>query len=605
MSIRCDVAIVGGGPAGSTAGTLLKKYNPELSVLILEKEKFPRDHVGESQLPYIGRILREMGCWEKCEAANFPIKVGATYRWGTSDQLWDFNFVDPGEIEGLERPSAYEGARVATAWQVDRAVYDKILLDHAESIGCEVRQETATTCVHRDENDPDRIAGLEIRDATGATETVQARHYIDASGNAAIIRRAMDVRVDSPTSLQNVAFWDYWENAEWAVEIGVGGTRVQVLSIECGWLWFIPLGPTRTSIGFICPAEYYKESGKSPEEIYAWACETEPRVRELTANAMRRGTVEATKDWSFLAERLVGKNWMLAGECAGFADPILAGGMMLTHSSARHAAYTVLELDRGELPEAWLKDHYSDTQRRRINQHIRFADFWYSANGQFTDLEEHTAKIAKDAGLSLRPKEAFRWLSTGGFSDDVEGFTGIGGLDLGGVKQIAALFGDKDELAWEISKFNHFEMNLRAAELVEIPLLQDGRILRSQCYTRAERRLPVTGMFQRVISVLERYSDIQDISNSFKALAKKHSPDSADLTYVFSMQALESMFADGWIVAKHNRKKPLLRVRSKAMSGNILPNADELTKRLEEHQAMPAVSIEPKEERRPSDAARS
>jgi flavin-dependent dehydrogenase len=582
MPLNVDVAIIGGGPAGSTTGSLIKKYRPDLSVLILEKERFPRDHIGESQLPLIGKILQEMGCWEKCEAANFPVKVGATYRWGSSDKLWDFNFVDPTLLDGLQRPAKYEGTRVATAWQVDRAVFDKILLDHTAELGCDVRQETMTTRVNRDPADPDRIDSIEIRSADGTTETVHAKHYVDASGNAAIIRKAMGVKVDSPTSLQNVAFWDYWENTDWAVKIGVGGTRVQVLSLGCGWIWFIPLGPTRTSIGFICPAEYYKKSGKTPDEIYAWAVANEPRVVELTRNATRRGTTEATKDWSFLAERLTGSNWFLAGECAGFADPILAGGMMLAHSGARHVAYSILELERGELPADWLKTHYSDTQRRRIHQHIRFADFWYAGNGQFTDLEEHTSRIAKDAGLSMRPKEAFRWLSTGGFSDDVLGFTGIGGLDLGGVKQIAAMFGEKDELPWEISKFNHFELNLRAAETVAMPVLQNGRILRAKCLVRGDRRLPVIGMWQRVLKGLEAHAELSDLSAYFRAEAHKQNPRTADLQYMLSMQALEVMLNDGWVLGKHNRKKPLMNITSKAMSGNIMPNRDELTMRLEE-----------------------
>jgi flavin-dependent dehydrogenase len=577
-----DVAIVGGGPAGSTAGTLIRKYRPDLSVLILEKERFPRDHIGESQLPLIGQILREMGCWEKCEAAGFPIKVGATYRWGSSDKLWDFNFVDPKLLTGLDRPGRYEGARVSTAWQVDRAVYDQILLDHAESMGCVVRQETMTTKVHRDPADPDRIAGIDIRAADQSTDTVTARHYIDASGNAAIIRKAMGVAVDSPSSLQNVAFWDYWENADWAVEIGVGGTRVQVLSLGCGWMWFIPLGPTRTSVGFICPAEYYKNSGKTPDEIYAWACATEPRVRELTRNATRRGLTEATKDWSFLAERLAGPNWLLAGECAGFADPILAGGMMLAHSGARHAAYTVLELEHARLDPAWLRTHYNDTQRRRIRQHIRFADFWYAGNGQFTDLEEHTSRIAKEAGLSMRPKDAFRWLSTGGFSDDVLGFTGLGGLDVGGVKQVAAMFGGKDELEWEIARFNRFELNLRAAETVAIPVLQNGRILRAKCFIRAERRLPMVGMFARVVQALEKHRDLHQIADFFNAEAKRVDAKSVDFQFMLAMQALETMLHDGWVTGTHDRKKPLMRITSKTMSGNIMHNQDELTMRLQE-----------------------
>lgn len=86
-----DVVIVGGGPAGSTAGTPIEKYNPHLSVLIVEKEKFPRDRVGESQLPQISDVFQEMGCWDKVEAADFPIKIGATYRWGTDPHPWDFN----------------------------------------------------------------------------------------------------------------------------------------------------------------------------------------------------------------------------------------------------------------------------------------------------------------------------------------------------------------------------------------------------------------------------------------------------------------------------------------------------------------------------------
>src|SRR5277367_4166086 len=88
-----DVAIIGGGPAGSTVGCLLKKYDPKLRVVIFEREVFPRDHIGESLLPPISAILSEMGCWDAIEAANFPIKIGATYRWGKQPELWDFDFI--------------------------------------------------------------------------------------------------------------------------------------------------------------------------------------------------------------------------------------------------------------------------------------------------------------------------------------------------------------------------------------------------------------------------------------------------------------------------------------------------------------------------------
>ena len=130
-----DVAIIGGGPAGSTCSTLLKKYNPSLKVLVVERERFPREHIGESQLPPITPVLEEMGVWDKVEAANFPIKIGATYRWGSSPDLWDFEFIPAKYFVSQERPSKLTAQRRMLAFQVERAIYDKILLDHARECG--------------------------------------------------------------------------------------------------------------------------------------------------------------------------------------------------------------------------------------------------------------------------------------------------------------------------------------------------------------------------------------------------------------------------------------------------------------------------------------
>lgn len=246
--MRCDVAVIGGGPGGSTLGSYLKKYAPHLKVCIFEQEAFPRDHVGESQLPIISYYLDEMGVWDKVEAANFPIKVGATYKWGRTKELWDFNFLPGAAFDDEPRPGRFEGQRKLTAFQVDRAVYDEILLDHAAELGCKVFQETRVEKVNRE---GDHVTGLVLD--TG--ETVTARYYIDASGHIGLLRRAMEVPVEVPPGLQNIAMWDYWENAQWAEEIGIGGTRIQIMSVGFGWIWFIPLSPTRTSIGLTTPVD--------------------------------------------------------------------------------------------------------------------------------------------------------------------------------------------------------------------------------------------------------------------------------------------------------------------------------------------------------------
>lgn len=581
---RCeefDVAIIGGGPAGSTAAAILKKYDPSLRVLILEREKFPREHVGESQLPICCNVLDEMGCWEKVEAANFPIKIGATYRWGSSTKLWDFEFIPLHLFKDEPRPAKFEGQRRYTAFQVDRAVYDTILLDHAASMGAEVRQETKVAEIL---HEGDRVTGLRLGDGS----EVRAKYYFDGSGHVGILRRALGIGVTVPTTLKNVAMWDYWENTEWAVTIGTGGTRVQVLSIGTGWIWFIPLSPTRTSIGFICPADYYKESDKTPQELYDWALSQEPRVQALIKGASRENEVRTTKDWSFVADRVVGENWFLIGESAGFADPILAGGMGLAHTSAREAAYTVLAMMRGEHEPKWLRDEYNETQRKRVLQYIRFADFWYCANGQFTDLEDFTAKIAKDAGLKMTPQAAFRWLSLGGFNHEDRFLPGLGGLDLLSVKEITKLFTNNQDVGWEINKFNVFKVNLVGARKGTVGVMHEGKIHRVPAYIRGGQTLPLTGMYKRVIDILEKYDDAVDIHREFRNATVSGGQDGASLPVqalapgqLFS--TLEVMLLDHWVVGRVNRKKPMPFYNHNPAGNvsNFHGNTDPLTRKLE------------------------
>jgi len=566
-----DVAILGGGPAGSTAGTFLKMHDPDVRVVILEKEKFPREHVGESQLPPISGILEEMGCWHKVEAADFPIKVGATYRWGSSPDLWDFEFLPMHLFRDEPRPAQREGWRKLTAFQVDRAKYDTILLDHARETGCEVFQETKVNEVLRD---GDRITGLRL---SGGRE-ITAQFYLDCSGHVGVIRRAMGIEIDVPTRLRNMALWDYWENAEWAAEIGVGGTRVQVLSIGCGWIWFIPLGPTRTSIGFICPADYYREVGKSPEELYTWALAQEKRVTALTKNAKREGELRATKDWSFVSQRMAGENWFLVGEAAGFADPILAGGMTLAHTSARECAFSILSMLREEEDPAWLKFHYQDIQQRRIRQYIRFADFWYATNGNFESLREYTTEIAKGAGLKLKPADAFRWLSLGGFSHEDWFLPGLGGLDFNAVREVTRRFTTGDQPPYEFSKYNVLKLNLVGAREEDVPVYTGGKVIRAKAYKRGGRILPQIGMYGSVIEVLRNHSDVLDIARTF---ARWEVNEQAIGGVKFSgdqaLATVESMLLEGWITGRVNKKKPVRPLTPLASDGersNFHPNRD-------------------------------
>jgi len=558
-SLACDVAIIGGGPAGSTAASLLRKYRPDLRVDVLEKEQFPRDHVGESQLPSIGQILDEMGCWDKVEAAGFPIKIGASYTWGQRDDRWEFNFYPPEEWRDDPRPALFEGQRRFTAFQVDRAIYDDILLRHAESLGTEVREQTSVDEVL---HNGDHVDGLRL--STG--EVVTARYYIDASGVVGVLRRALDVGVKVTEELRNIAIWDYWENAKWAVEIGVGATRVQVRSLPYGWIWFIPLGPTRTSIGLIVPVDHYKSLGQEPEALYLKALAEQPDISGLTEGAHRRGDVQTCKDWSQLADRLAGPNWLLSGEVAGFADPILAAGMSLAHSSARDAAYTILELMHDEIDPDWLRERYQKRNRQNIEQHIRFAQYWYSANGCFSDLQEHCQSIAKEAGLKLSPKGAWRWLSQGGFTTEQLGVPTFGSFDVSTTRQLIGLFCDADSSKTEylVSGYNEFTLNLSGATKSHIGRLHNGRIELIDCWERGGRTLPLTGYYDMVIKALEQTSDIEQIIKILQAMVHSQYPGADEqvinLRMSFCMQALDVMIEQHWVRRKRNKKKPVLHL---------------------------------------------
>lgn len=567
-----DVAIIGGGPAGSTCASLLRKYDPRLRVAVFERERFPRDHVGESQLPYIGSILDEMGCWEKVERAGFPIKVGATYRWGKTDDLWDFEFVPNGELSNEPRPGRYEGQRRLTAFQVDRAIYDKILLDHARELGAVVREQHSVRQVL---SAGDRIEALIVQNPEGGDERVTARWYVDASGHTGVLRRAMGVETQSPTTLQNIAIWDYWQNAEWAVSIGVGGTRVQVMSLGYGWIWFIPLGPTRTSVGLIVPASYYKTSGKRPTELYAEALASDPVIAPLLANATQENKLSTTKDWSFLADRTAGENWFLAGESAGFADPILAAGMTLAHSGARDVAYSILALERRDYEADWIREHYDTTQRRHILSHIRFADFWYTANGCFTDLKDHAQSIASSAGLDLTPDLAWQWLGTGGFVKDDLTLTGVGGYNLTSVKGITENFLGV-EPTWKIGGASRLTLNLEGAEKGWSATKESGRISRYRCYLRDGKVLPTQGVAGLIFQSLKRSDRLEDLFEAIDQYADQKGLSDPQLEKLMVQIAdlLEAMVTDGWVIASSKEGEMAFPLVATDHSSWMHPNRD-------------------------------
>jgi flavin-dependent dehydrogenase len=504
----------------------------------------------------ITSILAEMEVWDKVEAANFPIKLGGTYRWGATDELWSLNFVPPEEYRPTSRPAPLDSQRSELSFQVDRSKYDKILLDHARECGCDVFEGVSVRSVT---HTSDYVTGLELEGPDiEVGSTLKARYYVDATGENAVLRRSLGIETEIPTTLRNIAFWDYWEGADWAETAGTTATRIQVMSLGWGWLWFIPISQDRTSIGLVLPSGYYKASGKKPEQLYHEAVRADPLISQLTRNAKCEGRFTATKDWNFLTSRLAGTNWFLAGDSCGFADPILSAGMTLAHTSGRKVACSILELFRKQQDPAWIRQQYSDGHRAQISHHMRFAEFWYAGNGRFTDLKAYCSEIAESAGLKLDPDEAFRWLGTGGFALDNPGFAQAASFPLAGVKQMTK-FILGEQARWSSLEFNSFRSNLNGVKQKSTAFYDSGRIVAIPTYERGGKSLPLCGLFPVILQLLEHTSDGLEVmrlalNNALRMEILQHPSQSMAIG-----AALEALVSDGWVIGTLDPNKPNLR----------------------------------------------
>lgn len=305
-------------------------------------------------------------------------------------------------------------------------------------------------------------------------------------------------------------------------------------------------------------------TGKTPAALYAEALAAQPEIAALLSNATQEKRLQTCKDWSHLADRIVGPNWFVAGEAAGIADPILAAGMSLARSSAREAAYTIIELERGEHNARWLRDRYNDRNRLNIQQHIRFAQYGYAANGRFTDLQDHCQAVANEAGLTLAPNEAWHWLSQGGFATEQVGAATFGSFDIASTKQLLSQFDSEGrDCAMLDDGHNVFTPDLREARRDHVGVLRDGRIERVECYRRGARILPMAGYYGALIQVLQQTGDGVTMFEAFRRrIASRIHPDRQSYTLNATFQALEVMVQEGWVKAGVDHERPLLRMKN-------------------------------------------
>jgi flavin-dependent dehydrogenase len=444
MTSGYDVVIVGGGPAGTTVATLVKKYSPHLRVLLLEKEHFPRHHVGESLLAGATPVLRDMGVYDRITSYGFIEKSGATYIWGHERTPWGFDFdqaLKPLIEQGATLPGFY-----AKGWQVRRAEYDDQLWQHAVEMGVEAHQGAQVREILSDASAEmiPRVHGIVYDDATGRHE-VRCHWLIDSSGQAAVVGRTFNLHKYIP-DMNNVALYAYWRNFIWYESfLGLPHfTRIFLATSPRGWFWCIPASAEVMSVGLVTRADWMKQAAQSPADFYFDEIQACPEVAAILAGASlmrlspdQKRDVLAVRDWSYESRQLAGNGWALVGDAAGFVDPILSSGVMLAHELGQKAAYTLNAMFRAgsdpEIARYW--QFYEQTYRTYLRAYREMAQFWYGSNFLMEDWwrAAHPKARADSA--------AFMRLASG-YANRAESLSLFGSYPLHEARQlVAGLFG--------------------------------------------------------------------------------------------------------------------------------------------------------------------
>jgi flavin-dependent dehydrogenase len=352
-----DVAIIGGGPAGSTAATLLARA--QRRVVVFERDKFPRFHIGESLLPFSMKAFTRMGVQEKFLGAGFMKKFGGEFFSACRDEGVKFYFKD-----GYKSQTEY-------SFQVTRADFDKLLLDHATESGADVCEETS---VERVQFVNGHVA-LAIKPKGQPTETVLARYVIDASGRNSVLGNHFKIK-KSYEHLQKLSLFAHYDGV-WRPEGRDGTLTVLVRGID-RWFWIIPLTPDRTSIGVVLDSETFRQSGQSPDDFLAGALAEQPIIARRMKNARCVSEVHVAADFSYRSEKLYGDRWLLAGDAAGFIDPIFSSGVFLAVFSGELAADALHEVLGQEAKARRLFTRYERKVNRAMDVYLRFVDAWYT-----------------------------------------------------------------------------------------------------------------------------------------------------------------------------------------------------------------------------------
>jgi FADH2-dependent halogenase len=351
-----DVAVIGAGPAGSMAAATLAGAGR--SVLVLERRRFPRFHIGESMLPYTMGLLDRLDVLDRVRAQGYPVKRGA-----------EFIFPD-GDFRRVDFASQGAG-RQATTFQVERAHFDNVLLAAARDRGAWTLEGANVTELL---SDGDRIDGVRY-DHDGRTHTVRARYVLDTAGRASRISQQFRLRRNIER-LRNIAVFKHFRGLDERHNPGYEGD-IQVGGHADGWVWAIPIWPDTISVGAVMPKAVLR--GREPADVFADHVARQPRITTRLTGTEPASELRIETDYCYYSDTITGPGWLMAGDSACFLDPIFSGGVCLatvTGSEAGRAIDRALtEPDR----EGELMAHYANVLKTGYDTYARIIFAYYES----------------------------------------------------------------------------------------------------------------------------------------------------------------------------------------------------------------------------------
>lgn len=387
MHETCDVFVLGGGPAGSTAAALLAERG--WKVVIVDKERHPRFHIGESMLPMSTPLFERLGVREQVERIGM-VKYGAEFVSPASEKTVTFDFA---RAWHPDYPSTY---------QVRRSQLDEILFRNSAAKGAQTVEECRVTSVEFPKEGGVEIAATM---ADGAKRGWKARFLVDASGRDTFLSKRFGMKRRNHEH-NTAAMFGHFTGAKRLP--GKEEGNISIFWFDHGWFWFIPLLDGQTSVGAVCSAEYMKSRKGDTRAFFLETIARCPGLADRLANAQLPGGVTATGNYSYYSERMHGERYILVGDAWAFVDPVFSSGVLLGMNSAFLGADVV---------DTYLRDPAKAPQAlRRFEAHVRngvrdFSWFIYRMTTpaiEYLFMRPSNKMRMQDAIISLLAGDLFR-----------------------------------------------------------------------------------------------------------------------------------------------------------------------------------------------------